>query len=164
MLESVPSIFFDSSAEAQILIISVPIFPALLNFLRRDSYIFLPINQISMYIQTVALYSNHLAFKLLLNTPGATPSKYHCGWYSLAFTKAQTISSSHRDAHHCLRQTLAEHLVVEPSPIRSLAADCPINAIFRPSHLAVFQTYVVVSIALRGFQQFNGLFFKRIAA
>ena len=46
-------------------------------------------------------------------------------------------------------------LVVEPSAIRGLAADCPIFAIFIHSHLPIFHSYVVVSKALRGFQQFN---------
>lgn len=83
---------------------------------------------------------------------------------SLAFTKVQTISSPQRGAHHWIHQTLVYRLVVERSPIRSFAADCPINTIFKPSHLAMFHAYVVVSIALRGFQQFNGLFFIRITA
>ena len=46
-------------------------------------------------------------------------------------------------------------IVVEPFPIWDLAADCPIYAIFKPSHLTVFHIYAVVCITLRGFQQFN---------
>lgn len=48
------------------------------------------------------------------------------------------------------------HLVVEPFPIRDLAADCPIHEIFKHSHLNFFHFYVVVSMTLRGFQQFKG--------
>lgn len=48
------------------------------------------------------------------------------------------------------------HLVVEPFPIRDLAADCPIHIIFKHSHLNFFHPYVVVYMALRGFQQFKG--------
>lgn len=48
------------------------------------------------------------------------------------------------------------HLVVEPFPIRDLAADCPIHEIFKHSHLNLFHFYVVVSMILRGFQQFKG--------
>ena len=35
-------------------------------------------------------------------------------------------------------------LTVEPSPFRSLAADCPILAIFEHSHISLFHLYVVV--------------------
>ena len=35
-------------------------------------------------------------------------------------------------------------LTVEPSPIRSLAADCPILVIFKHSHISIFHLYVVV--------------------
>ena len=44
-------------------------------------------------------------------------------------------------------------LVVEPYPIRVLAADCPIIIVFELSRLVVFHTYVVVYDALRGSQQ-----------
>jgi hypothetical protein len=40
--------------------------------------------------------------------------------------------------------TAFQPIVVEPSAIRSLAADYPIHNIFKPSHLAVFHAYVVV--------------------
>lgn len=46
-------------------------------------------------------------------------------------------------------------MVVEPSPIRSLVADCPIFIIFKHSHLGLFHPYVVVNESLRVFQQFN---------
>ena len=46
-------------------------------------------------------------------------------------------------------------IVVEPSSIRGLAADCPIHTIFKHSHFGLFHPYVVVCMALRGFQQFN---------
>ena len=46
-------------------------------------------------------------------------------------------------------------IVVERSSIRGFAADCPIYAIFKPSHLTMFHIYAVVCITLRGFQQFN---------
>lgn len=46
-------------------------------------------------------------------------------------------------------------IVVEPSSIRGLAADCPIYIIFKHSHLPLFHDYVVVYIALRVFQQFD---------
>lgn len=46
-------------------------------------------------------------------------------------------------------------IVVEPSPVRSLVADCPIYIIFKHSHLPLFHDYVVVYIALRVFQQFD---------
>ena len=46
-------------------------------------------------------------------------------------------------------------IVVEPSPIRSLVADCPMIIIFKHSHLSLFHLYVVVYNPLRGFQQFN---------
>ena len=44
-------------------------------------------------------------------------------------------------------------LVVEPYPIRVLAADCPIIIVFELSRLVIFHTYVVVYDALRGSQQ-----------
>src|SRR5574344_1088042 len=47
-------------------------------------------------------------------------------------------------------------LVVEPYPIRVLAADCPITIVFKHSRLVIFHTYVVVYSALRVFQQFKG--------
>jgi hypothetical protein len=47
-------------------------------------------------------------------------------------------------------------LVVEPYPIRVLAADCPITIVFRHSRLVIFHTYVVVYSAIRVFQQFKG--------
>lgn len=50
---------------------------------------------------------------------------------------------------------LPSGIVVEPSPVRGLAADCPIHMIFKPSHFGIFHPYVVVHVALRGFQQFN---------
>lgn len=46
-------------------------------------------------------------------------------------------------------------IVVEPSPLRGLVADCPIYIVFKHSHLGIFHPYVVANIALRGFQQFN---------
>ena len=46
-------------------------------------------------------------------------------------------------------------IVVEPSSVRGLAADCPIHTIFQPSHCDMFHPYVVVCVALRGSQQFN---------
>ncbi len=82
----------------------------------------------------------------------------------LAFTKAQTISSPchlmwFRAPHfRALAPTPATRIVVEPSPVRGLAADCPICMIFRPSHLGLFHPYAVAHAALRGFQQLKGLF------
>ena len=46
-------------------------------------------------------------------------------------------------------------IVVEPSPIRSLVADCPMIIIFKRSHLSLFHLYVVVYNPLRVFQQFD---------
>lgn len=46
-------------------------------------------------------------------------------------------------------------IVVEPSSVRSLAADCPICIIFKLSHLYIFHYYVVVYTSLRSFQQLN---------
>nr|DAV08953.1 MAG TPA: hypothetical protein [Caudoviricetes sp.] len=34
-------------------------------------------------------------------------------------------------------------IVVEPFPIRNLAADFPIPILFKPSHLTIFHVYVV---------------------
>ena len=48
---------------------------------------------------------------------------------------------------------LSLEIVVEPSPIRSLAADYPIFIIFKHSHLIIFHIYVVVYKALRVSQQ-----------
>ena len=59
--------------------------------------------------------------------------------------------------HHRFRQSLAKYLVVEPSPIRSLVADCPILIIFKLSHFGLFHPYVVVNKTLRVFQQFNAI-------
>ena len=59
--------------------------------------------------------------------------------------------------HHRFRQSLAKYLVVEPSPIRGLAADCPILIIFKLSHFGLFHPYVVVNKTLRVFQQFNAI-------
>ena len=52
--------------------------------------------------------------------------------------------------------SLTRHLVVEPSAVRGLAADCPIHIIFKHSRYGLFHPHVVVDTALRGFQQFNG--------
>nr|DAF50413.1 MAG TPA: hypothetical protein [Siphoviridae sp. ctBCr48] len=46
-------------------------------------------------------------------------------------------------------------IVVEPSPIRGLDADCPILIIFKLSHFGLFHPYVVVNKTLRVFQQFS---------
>ncbi len=46
-------------------------------------------------------------------------------------------------------------IVVEPSPLQSFAADCPISGHFLPSRLPLFQSFVVAARALRGFQQFR---------
>ena len=59
--------------------------------------------------------------------------------------------------HHRFRQSLAKYLVVEPSPIQGLAADCPILIIFKLSHFGLFHPYVVVNKTLRVFQQFNAI-------
>lgn len=44
--------------------------------------------------------------------------------------------------------TAFQPMVVEPFPIRDLAADYPIYIIFKHSHLGVFHPYVVANIAL----------------
>lgn len=49
-----------------------------------------------------------------------------------------------------------KYIVVEPSPVRGLVADCPILIIFKPSRFDMFHSCVVVYKALRVFQQFNG--------
>ena len=57
-----------------------------------------------------------------------------------------TKGSSHFES---LDSTGDKPLVDEPSPIRSLAADCPcIYLIFQLSHLGLFHPYVVAQIAL----------------
>ena len=48
-------------------------------------------------------------------------------------------------------------IVVEPSSVRGLAADCPIFIVFKHSHLRLFHRYAVVNKALRGFQQLKEL-------
>ena len=68
-----------------------------------------------------------------------------------------------RRARRLLRYSLCG-MVVEPSPVRSLAADCPIQILFIPSRIPLFHDYVVVKMALRGFQQFNRLLSNRISA
>ena len=50
---------------------------------------------------------------------------------------------------------ISQGIVVEPSAIRGLVADCPIFIIFKHSHLGLFHPYVVVNESLRGFQQFT---------
>ena len=83
----------------------------------------------------------------------------------LAFTKAQTISSPYhinttwvRVPHFgALAPTPATGIVVEPSPVQGLAADCPIHTIFEPSHFGLFHPYAVVDMALRVFQQLKEL-------
>ena len=50
---------------------------------------------------------------------------------------------------------LPSGIVVEPSPVRGLAADRPIHIIFKPSHSHIFHCHVVVNMALRVSQQFN---------
>ena len=81
---------------------------------------------------------------------------------SLSFDKAQTISSPGLGAHHSPCQPLARHLVVEPSSIQGLAADCPLlqhlgfnhmpfNIFFllsQHSRLDLFHSYVVVILTL----------------
>lgn len=52
------------------------------------------------------------------------------------------------------------HLVVEPSPVRGLAADCPILLIFKHSHLGLFHPYAVVQQTLRVFQTVQGVFIQ----
>ena len=37
-------------------------------------------------------------------------------------------------------------IVVEPYPVRVLAADCPITIVFKLSHLSVFHLYVVAIV------------------
>lgn len=53
--------------------------------------------------------------------------------------------------------TAFQPMVVEPYPVRVLAADFPILIIFKLSHLCVFHHYVVVYKVLREFQQFKGI-------
>ena len=61
--------------------------------------------------------------------------------------------------YHFHRQSLAMYshhgIVVEPSSVRGLAADCPMIIIFKHSHLSLFHLYVVVYNPLRVFQQFD---------
>ena len=95
---------------------------------------------------------------------------------SLSFDKAQTISSPGLGAHHSPCQPLARHLVVEPSSIRGLAADCPLLQrlgfnlapstrfflLSSPSHLPLFHGYVVVRIALGVPRNSMGYFFEHL--
>ena len=61
------------------------------------------------------------------------------------------------DTAHFEYQSLVSYshkgIVVEPYSIRVLVADCPIQTIFKHSHLDLFHSYVVVNLSLRGFQQ-----------
>lgn len=86
----------------------------------------------------------------------------------LAFTKAQTISSPchlmwFRAPHfRALAPTPATRIVVEPSPVRGLAADCPLSRrlgshpapsvrffpLSPPSHPGMFHPHVLVRTAL----------------
>ena len=79
-----------------------------------------------------------------------------------SFDEDQTISSP-AVPHGCLplrrtRQSvplLPPVIVVEPSPLRSLAADYPIRMILQPSHSGIFHPLAVAHPALRAFQQFS---------
>ena len=51
----------------------------------------------------------------------------------------------------------SHRMVVEPYPLRVLAADCPIYVIFKHSRIGLFHPYVVAYITLRGFQQLTAL-------
>ena len=53
--------------------------------------------------------------------------------------------------------TAFQPMVVEPYPVRVLAADFPILVIFKLSHLCIFHHYVVVYKTLRESQQFKGI-------
>lgn len=69
------------------------------------------------------------------------------------------IIARYRAAHHLGRtcDLLPYGIVVEPSPVRGLAAGCPIQTIFAQSRSAMFHAHAVVRLALRVFQQFNAL-------
>lgn len=54
------------------------------------------------------------------------------------------------EAHRCLRPSLAEPLVVEPSPLQGLAADCPIHIVFR-RHTSAYLIRMLWPIWLSGF-------------
>ena len=60
-----------------------------------------------------------------------------------------------RDVMAVLLLLSSQGIVVEPSAIRGLVADCPIFIIFKHSHLGLFHPYAVVNESLRGFQQFT---------
>lgn len=45
-------------------------------------------------------------------------------------------------------------IVIEPSPIRSLAADYQIHIVFQHSHFGIFHPYVVANMTPMGFQHF----------
>ena len=92
-----------------------------------------------------------------LQSLGATLAK---GLTLFAFLRSSDYIFTLSGTHRCLRQSLAQHLVVEPSSVRGLAADCPICIIFKPSYLAVFHACIVVYAVLRGSQQFNGMIFR----
>ena len=96
-----------------------------------------------------------------------------------AFAGAQTISSTQWVVHHFDRQSLAVYslrIVVEPSSVRGLAADCPLLKrlgfnlapslnfflLSQPSRLGILALHCGIQ-SFRGSQQFDGLFFEHLS-
>ena len=85
------------------------------------------------------------------------PYKYRLYLHHNVMSRRFHLRDSHppHDVMAVLLLLISQGIVVEPSPIRSLVADCPIFIILKHSHLGLFHPYVVVNESLRVFQQFT---------